>query len=152
MGSLLVVALLVMLANVLKSSVMTVTGSASGVSAALVSLFSLLILALFATLIIPEVVRNGIQPVVDKTLTSCSAGDVTGVSSIVEEITTFSLRLIVALSALRMLKATFSAVFYNAIDGSVGLSHALIESAEVVGGILLLLLISPLIVKFFGSC
>jgi hypothetical protein len=148
-GALIIIALLGMMGRTLQGTAALSFGASGQLSYVLTSTVSIFALTLFMLIFIPEIIRSVVQTQVDSAVLSCSYGSLAPVAN---KVIRFSLQLIVALSALRMLKSVLLAVVYNAFDASAKLAGSLIESAEVVAGVLLLSVIAPLVIKFFGVC
>lgn len=140
-GALLAGALLAALAQVLRLGTASVLGANLWVWQAVSAMLAILFIALFAFLGVPQVVHalEGALPA------SGGCGPIT-------ELGDFAAGLIGALAALRMLRAALSALLSASLGATATLSHALVESAEAVFGMLLAGAAVPLAAWFLGAC
>jgi len=140
-GAFLAFILLAGIAQMLRVSSASVLGANLWVWESVSALLSIVLLGLFAFLGIPQIVRA---------LQSSLPG--AGGCGPISELGTFASGLIGALAALRMLKAAFASVLSASIGGSSTFSHALIECAEAIFGMILASAAIPLAAWFLGTC
>jgi hypothetical protein len=140
-GAFLAFALLAGMAQILRLSSATVLGANLWVWEAVSAVLSVLILALFGFLGVPQIV-SALQA-------SLPSG---GGCGPINELGSFASGLIGGLAALRMLKAVFSSVVSASLGASSTLSQALLETGEAVFGMLLAGAAIPLAAWFLGAC
>jgi hypothetical protein len=140
-GALLAFILLAGMARLLRVNAGTVLGANLWVQEAASALLSLLVLALFAFLGVPQIVRA----------LSASLPGGAGCGPI-SELGAFASGLIGGLAGLRMLKAAFASVVSTSLGGASAMSHALMEAGEAVFGMLLAGAAVPLAGWFLGAC
>ena len=138
-GLLVLVALLGGLAQVFKMTGGVLLGSNFWVSEAVSSIMGVMLIALVGFLSVPAITR------------AASIGGATGCGPI-SEIGQLAGTLVGGIGSLRMLKGTFMAVVSTSINGSGGVSNALIEIAETIFGMLLITVAAPVAAAFFGAC
>lgn len=139
-GLLVLVAVLGSLAQVLKITGGVFLGSNLWVSQAASGILGVILIALVGFLSIPVIAQSAFL-----------SGTVTGCGP-VAEIGQLAAMLIGGIGALRMLKGIFIAVVSTSLSGSGGVSHALIEIAETIFGMLLITIAAPVAAAFFGAC
>jgi hypothetical protein len=140
-GALLAFAVLAGMAQILRLSSASVIGANLWVWEAISAVTSVVILALFAFLGVPQIVSA-----LESALPSG------GGCGPINELGQFAAGLIGALAALRMLKAVFASVVSVSLGASSSLSHSLIETGEAVFGMLLAGAAVPLAAWFLGTC
>ena len=140
-GAFLAFALLAGLAQILRFSSATVLGANLWVWESVSAVLSTLVLGLFAFLGVPQIVR-ALQ-------SSLPSG---GGCGPVSELGTFASGLIGALAGLRMLKAVFASMLSTSLGAPSTLSHALVETAEAIFGMILAGAAIPLAAWFLGTC
>ena len=140
-GAFLAFALLAGLAQMLRVSSASVLGANLWVWESVSALLSIVLIGLFAFLGIPQIVRA--------LGSSLPGGSGCGPIS---ELGTYASGLIGGLAALRMLKAAFASVLSASIGGATTFSHALVECAEAIFGMLLAGAAIPLAAWFLGTC
>jgi hypothetical protein len=140
-GAFLAFALLAGLAQMLRVSSASVLGANLWVWESVSALLSIVLIGLFAFLGIPQIVRA--------LGSSLPGGSGCGPIS---ELGTYASGLIGGLAALRMLKAAFASVMSASIGGASTFSHALVECAEAIFGMLLASAAIPLAAWFLGTC
>lgn len=140
-----VTATLLLMANALKATASTAIGASFSLAQALGAGLSIFLLAIFAFYLVPHLVR-GILQAYANTFPACSQ------STFFTDATTLALQLFVAIGAVRMLKAVFTAIVMSAAGGSSGVASAVLEIAEIVAAALLLTIIVPLIQASLGAC
>jgi hypothetical protein len=140
-GALLAFALLAGLAQMLRISSAGVMGANLWVWHSVSALLSIVVLALFAFLGIPQIV-NALRG-------SLPGGAGGGPISVLG---TYASDLIGGLAALRMLKAAFTSMVSASIGGSSAFSQALIECGEAIFGMLIAAAAIPLAAWFLGTC
>ncbi len=134
-------ALLAGIAQILRVSSASVLGANLWVWESVSALISIVVIGLFAILGIPQIVNA---------LRSSLSG--AGGCGPISELGTFASALIGGLAALRMLKATFISLLSASIGGVSSFSHALIECAEAIFGMILASAAIPLAAWFLGTC
>ena len=140
-GAFLAFALLAGLAQMLRVSSASVLGANLWVWESVSALLSIVLIGLFAFLGIPQIVHA--------LGSSLPGGSGCGPIS---ELGTYASGLIGGLAALRMLKAAFASVLSASIGGVSSFSHALVECAEAIFGMLLAGAAIPLAAWFLGTC
>ncbi|MBI5964096.1 MAG: hypothetical protein HY863_11515 [Chloroflexi bacterium] len=140
-GAFLAFVLLAGIAQVLRVSSASMLGANLWVWESVSALLSIVMIGLFAFLGIPQIVSA---------LQSSLPG--AGGCGPISELGTFASALIGGLAALRMLKATFISVLSASIGGASSFSHALIECAEAIFGMILASAAIPLAAWFLGTC
>jgi hypothetical protein len=140
-GALLAFAVLAGMAQILRLSSASVIGANLWVWEAISAVASVVILALFGFLGVPQIVSA-----LESALPSG------GGCGPINELGQFAAGLIGALAALRMLKAVFASVVSASLGASSSLSHSLIETGEAVFGMLLAGAAIPLAAWFLGTC
>ncbi len=140
-GAFLAFALLAAIAQVLRVSSASVLGANLWVWQSISALVSIIVLALFAFLGIPAIVRS-VQ----------SSFPTAGGCGPIGELGTLAAGLISGLAALRMLKAMFVSMFSASIGGSSSFANAMIECAEAIFGMILASSAIPLAAYFLGTC
>ena len=140
-GAFLAFALLAGLAQMLRVSSASVLGANLWVWESISALLSIVLIGLFAFLGIPQIVRA---------LGSSLPGG--GGCGPINELGTYASDLIGGLAALRMLKAAFASALSASIGGASTFSHALVECAEAIFGMLLAGAAIPLAAWFLGTC
>ncbi len=140
-GALVAFALLALLSQTLKSASGMALGAQDWVRDAVAGGIGVLALTLFALLGVPALVdaANASFP------NSAGCGPITELGSL-------AVRLLGGLGALRMLKATVTAVMSAAVGGQGSLSAALLEAGEVVLGMVVASIAVPIAIHFFGLC
>jgi hypothetical protein len=133
--------LLAALAQVLRVSSGAFLGTNLWVWEGFAGIASMVMLALFAFLGVPQIVKAA--------LASLPAS---GGCGPIGELGTLSAGLIGGLAALQMLKALFTSAISAAVGGGGGMAQALIECAEALFGMLLAALAIPLAAWFLGTC
>jgi len=140
-GALLAFAVLAGMAQILRLGSASVIGANLWVWEAISAVASVVILALFAFLAVPQIVSA-----LESALPSG------GGCGPINELGQFAAGLIGALAALRMLKAVFASVVSASLGASSSFSHSLIETGEAVFGMLLAGAAVPLAAWFLGTC
>jgi hypothetical protein len=134
-------ALLAGLAQMLRVSSASVLGANLWVWESVSALVSIVVLGLLAFLGIPQIVHA---------LQSSLPGG--GGCGPISELGTYASGLIGGLAALRMMKAAFASVLSASVGGASSFSHALLECAEAIFGMLLAGAAIPLAAYFLGTC
>lgn len=136
---------LLLMANALKATASTAIGASFSLAQALGAGLATFLLAVFAFYLVPALVRGILQAYADS-FPTCSQG------AFFTDATILALQLFVAIGAVRMLKAIFTAIIMSAAGGSGGIASALLEIAEIIAAALLLTIIVPLIQASLGAC
>ncbi len=134
-------AVLAGLAQILRVSSASVLGANLWVWESISAVLSIILIGLLAFLGIPQTVHS-LQ-------VSLPGG---GGCGPISELGTYASGLIGGLAALRMLKAAFASVLSASIGGASAFSHALLECAEAIFGMLLAGAAIPLAAYFLGTC
>jgi len=140
-GALAVVAVLALLAQVLRAAAGSALSTGFWVGQAVSGGAAVLILALFGLLGAPALAQA-----VQRALPEG------GGCGPVADLGALAAALIAALAALRLLRTTFAAVVWAASGASAPLSGALVEAVEAVFGMLLVAVATPLAAHFLGAC
>jgi hypothetical protein len=140
-GALLAFILLAILAQTLRASSASVIGARFWVWEAASAGIALLVLAVFAFLGVPTILRAA--------QTSIPAG---GGCGPIEALGTLAAGLIAALAAVRVLKSLVTSVAVAAIGGSSSLASAMLETGEAVFGMVLASAAIPIAAQFLGVC
>jgi hypothetical protein len=139
--ALLAFALLGGLAQILRVGSAGVMGANLWVWESLSAVMAVIILALFAFLGIPQIVKA-----LQTTLPNGAGCGPIG------SLGTYAAGLIGGLATLRMLKATFLGMLSASLGGAASFSHALMECSEAIFGMLLAGLAVPLAAWVLGTC
>lgn len=140
-GALVALILLAILAQTLRASSASVIGARFWVWEAATAGIALLVLAVFAFLGVPAILRAA--------QTSIPAG---GGCGPIGTLGTLAAGLIAALAAVRVLKSLVTSVAIAAIGGRASLAHALLETGEAVFGMVLAAAAIPMAAHFLGVC
>jgi hypothetical protein len=140
-GLIVVVAVLAMLYQTLKLSVDASLGASMYVAQAVGTLLGLIVVVLYAYLAIPAIVRA----VPASVSIGAGCGPVADLGQAVAYV-------MAAIAAVRMALAAFVALL-SAMNGTgSGMSHAMIEAAEIVVAMVLISVAVPAAAAFFGAC
>jgi len=140
-GALFAFILLAILAQTLRASSASVIGARFWVWEAASAGIALLVLAVFAFLGVPAILRAA--------QTSIPTG---GGCGPIGTLGTLSAGLIAALAAVRVLKSLVTSVATAAIGGSSFVANAMLETGEAVFGMVLAAAAIPLATHFLGVC
>jgi hypothetical protein len=140
-GALFAFILLAILAQTLRASSASVIGAKFWVWEAASAGIALLVLAVFAFLGVPAILRAA--------QTSIPAG---GGCGPIGTLGTLAAGLIAALAAVRVLKSLVTAVAIAAIGGSSSLANTMLETGEAVFGMVLASAAIPIAAQFLGMC
>jgi len=138
---LLVFVLLAILAQVLRASSASAIGARYWVWEAVSSGIALLVLALFAFLGVPAILRA-----------AQSAIPSGGGCGPIEDMGALAAGLVAALAALRILMALVSSMTATSVGSGTSLAGALLETGEAVFGIVLASAALPIAAQFLGVC
>ena len=136
-----VVAVLAMLYQILKLSVDATLGASMYVAQAVGTLIALMIVALYAYLAIPAIVRAATA--------SVSIGTGCGPAA---ELGQDAAYVIAALAAVQMAKSAFIAMFSAMSGAGSGISYAITEAGTAIFGMLLISVAVPVAAAFLGAC
>ena len=140
-GAFLAFALLAGIAQILRVSSAGLIGANLWVWESVSALAAIIILGLFTSLGIPQIVSA-----------LSSALPSGGGCGPISELGTLASGLIGGLAALRMLKATFTSVLSASLGGASTFANALLECGEAVFGMILAGAAIPLAAFFLGTC
>jgi hypothetical protein len=136
-AALLIVVILALLAQALRTATGIALGASSWTQEAISAAAGILLLAGFALLGVPAIVRAA----------SLAAP---GCGGPLDELGQVSAQAIGGIVAVRMLRSVFIAVAQASLGGRLSISNALLEAAEAVFGMLLIGLAAPLANHFLG--
>ena len=140
-SALLVFVLLAILAQVLRASSASAIGARYWVWEAVSSGIALLMLALFAFLGVPAILRA-----------AQSAIPSGGGCGPIEDMGALAAGLVAALAALRILMALVSSMTATSVGSGTSIAGALLETGEAVFGIVLASAALPIAAQFLGVC
>jgi len=135
-----VVAMLVMLAQVLKVASASSMGANLWVWQAIGSMFGIVMLVLFGFVGVPEIIRASMDAIPN----SAGCGPIM-------ELATFSAILIGAIGSLRAIKAVLVGVISAAVQSSGVVTSALIDVSEAIVGMLVASMATPIAFYFLGA-
>jgi hypothetical protein len=137
-----------MLAHVLRTLGASALGARRWAAESLAAIGTLFLLLLAAFLGIPPVVRAAAAAL--PVSPACSS--LAAVSGPLSEVGMFASGVIAAIVSLRLLAAFARTIGGTALGGPAGISGALVEALEALGGMMLIAVIVPLVTAFFGFC